>query len=210
MTLPWIFLSALVLIGLGIFVLSRPVSIAFESQEPQLKFHWLGIDYRYFFWRTGQNSALYLFGMQIPLRKKESRKQKAPRPSSRQRKEPLERFGRFLWRCARDSEIRGRVLAQLRRLAGQFRQGIEVYHFHSELSLPDPATTGMLAGLAAGAGWGFPSPFGLNFMGNNNVEIEIRLHPDRFAWALGSFLLRIPHRSVYRQWRTSKRERTKR
>ncbi|MBI4459543.1 MAG: hypothetical protein HY648_05745 [Acidobacteria bacterium] len=210
MTLLWISVTLLALIAIAIFLLSRPISLVFDSRTLQLQLRWIGFDYRYFLRPAGKPSSFHLFGMRLPLPQRERKaRQRKPRPAPSARKKASRLPARFLWRLAANSNIRSRILAQLFRLARGLRRGIVVHRFRSEISLPDPAATGMLAGWTAAAGWGFPSPLSLNFNGNNSVEMEIRLYPGRFARALAGFLLRLPHRGILRQWRASNKERKK-
>jgi len=90
-------------------------------------------------------------------------------------------------------------------------QSFEVGRWHAELSFADPAANGMLAGwLAASRGAGWPAcaqasasrpRVGVNFLGRNWLQLEVRLYPYRLALAGSAFLVRLPHRTILRYWR---------
>ena len=73
----------------------------------------------------------------------------------------------------------------------------------SDISLPDPALNGMLAGALAASNWGGGErrKIQVNFTGENSLFFEFRFHPHRVIKALLLCLPGLPYRAVFKQWR---------
>jgi hypothetical protein len=62
----------------------------------------------------------------------------------------------------------------------------------------------MLAGWLAATGWKGARQVGVNFLGRNWLQLEVRFYPYRMALAGAAFLIRLPHRSIIGHWLESK------
>ena len=71
----------------------------------------------------------------------------------------------------------------------------------SDISLPDPALNGLLAGVLAASPWSDWAGVRANFNGENSLFLEVRFHPHRVFKAFLFFLPGLPYRAVFRQWR---------
>ena len=102
--------------------------------------------------------------------------------------------------CLADSTIRRALARQLARLARRIFRSVRLARLESDVSLPDPALNGMLAGALAASNRGWQG-LRVNFVGENSLFFELRFHPHRVFKAFLFFLPGLPYRAVFRQWR---------
>jgi hypothetical protein len=212
MSFAWIVLLAL---GLVFFLaldvtaaaLFTPFILTIDSGKRQMRIRWLGsLEY----WRplpgTEGEPGLSIAGMSIRFRERRTRqaggeaaasRRAAPKPRNDYR-----RMGRFVRGCLREPSIRVGLVKNLARLWRGIVQSISFTHRQIELSLPDPAWNGMLAGWLAQTSAGRRA-IRVNFVGGSSVLLEARLYPYRVAEAFVFFLGRLPYRALLRQWRAS-------
>jgi hypothetical protein len=152
-------------------------------------------------------ARFYLAGIPVSF----PRFRRKPRPEKVRKKKPRPpRIFRFLRYCAADSSLRSAVVVAGGKLARGSLHSFGLARWQAELSFSDPALNGMLAGWVAATRW-IParsaggSLIGVNFMGRNWLELEVRFYPYRMALAGGAFLVRLPHRAILRHWRHSGR-----
>ncbi|MCH7978484.1 MAG: hypothetical protein IH935_05840 [Acidobacteria bacterium] len=203
MLLVWIALAVLaVATGGFILLLYSPVVVTVDTGTGQMGIRWLALltYLRPLPWAKGSRQLL-LAGIPIPLaalRGSKKRRRARGQPRARRRKHFPFLF-RLLRGCFRDSTIRRVLALQLVSLAGGVLRSVELARWRGSLSLPDPALNGMLAGVLAQGDWGPGAGIFVNFTGENALQMEFRLHPDRLAKALLGFLFRLPYKAIYKQ-----------
>jgi hypothetical protein len=193
------------LIALGVVVLLlavvvfSPVLIAVDSRNRQVRVRWLSaVEFLMPLPGTAGEKRLCVFRKLVPLRPKEPVKPAAEAPKARGKRRAR---GRFLMRCLGDSAIRRALVRQLARLIRRMFRSADLSRWASDVSLPDPALNGMLAGALAATGWGSRSGIRVDFAGENSLFIEIRFHPHRVFKAFLFFLPGLPYRAMFRVWR---------
>lgn len=194
------------LIAAGVALLS-PVVVVVDSARAQIEVRWLlAMEYRRPLPGGAGEKRLSFAGKPIKTRRRKAkpkRKKAEARPEEKARaKRRRAARGRFFGRCLRDSAIRRKLLRQLARLRRGVFRSAELTRRRVRVSLPDPATTGMLYGFTQ-FGWGRRSGIEPNFMGENSVLLEIRLRPYRIVTAVLSFLTGLPYRAMFREWRAA-------
>jgi hypothetical protein len=109
--------------------------------------------------------------------------------------------GRFLVRCLGDSAIRRALARQVANLLRRIARSVDLSRTACDVSLPDPALNGMLAGVLAASNWGRRSGIRFNFAGDNSLFVELRFHPHRVLKAFLFFLPGLPYRAMFKVWR---------
>ena len=92
-------------------------------------------------------------------------------------------------RCMSNSAIRRIVAQRLARFVRRIWGAFAVTRCRSSLSLPDPAANGMLAGTLAQSKWGRRLGVRINFTGENDIRVEVRVRPYRIVKAMVLLLL---------------------
>jgi hypothetical protein len=193
--------AALVLIAVALF---SPLVFTIDSANRRLRVRWLAaLEYSRPLPGGEGEAGMSIMGRPVgpPAQRTEQKRVRAKAAARKPRKR-RPRVARFLRRCLREPAIWRAVSAKLRELWRVARRSARVTRREFSVSLPDPAWNGMLVGwLASVGGWG--SAIRMNFLGRNEVFLEIRLYPYRIAAALLLFPVGLPYRALYRAWRAS-------
>jgi hypothetical protein len=208
----WIYLFFGLLAGITLALFCSPLVATVNTNRREFALRWTVLFRARYPLPGGSGPArIYLAG--IPLRFPWFRRK--PRPDKVREKKPrpsrFPRIFRFLRYCAKDSYLRRAVVVAGGKLARGSLRSFGLSRWHTEVSFPDPALNGMLAGWIAAARatrWFVParwagSPVGVNFMGQNWLELEVRFYPYRMVLAGSAFVFRLPHRAILRHWRQS-------
>ena len=189
-----------------------PIMIAVDSRHRQVRVRWLvALEFQMPLPGTAGQKSLTIFRRPMPIRKRQPgteatgvEKERPARASAGVQKSRAKRraTGRFVVRCLRDSGIRRALARQLSALLRRTFHSARVTRSEIEISLPDPAFNGMLAGVLAAANMPDRSGMRVNFRGENSLFFELRFHPHRVLKALLFFLAGLPHRALFRQWRS--------
>jgi hypothetical protein len=173
-----------------------PVVITVDSRRRQLRVRWLRIlEYLRPLPGGSGKSGFYVFQKPVPFAARETaKKPKAPKPRKKRRLP-----ARFFMRCLGNSGIRRKLAQQISKLLKRIFHSVDVARSESEVSLPDPALNGMLAGALAS----IPRRLGVrvNFTGENSLFLELRLHPHRVLKAILFFTSGLPYWAMFKQWR---------
>ena len=204
------FLSILsVFLGAIAVALFTPVVLVVDSARAQLRVRWiLGLEYQHPLPGAAGTARFALAGKTIRLRSRKPRpKPKRPNPAPQTehpapRRSPSATGGRFFYRCLREAGIRRVIFRQGATLAKGIYHTADLTRWRANISLPDPASTGMLAGLTQ-FGWGRRLGIATNFTGENSLFLEIRFHPWRIVKPVLGFLIGLPYRAIFRLWRAS-------
>lgn len=121
---------------------------------------------------------------------------KAPKPRRKRRA-----IGRFFMNCLADSSIRRALTRQISMMLKRIFRSVNLVRSDAAVSLPDPALNGMLAGALAASNSERLQRIRVNFAGENNLLLELRIHPHRVFRAFLFFLPGLPYRAVFKQWR---------
>jgi hypothetical protein len=187
---------ALVVAAIAIF---SPVVLVVDSAGGGVRLRWLvALEYwRPLPWAEGEARLSFAgIALRLPERKpKEEKRERAKRPR-RRRTSPT----RFLARCLRDPAVRRTLARQVSNLIKRIFRSADVTRWRAAVSLPDPATTGMLYGFTQ-FGWGRQVGMEANFIGENSFLLEIRLRPHRIIRAVLLFLTGLPYGAMFRAWR---------
>jgi hypothetical protein len=197
-----VFCAALLLTGVALF---SPIIVTFDSATRQVRVRWLSmVEYVAALPGGKGKSRLSIAGSPVRIR---PRKRKAvgegEPPGSQKNRRDQATGGRFFIRCLRDSTIRRVLPRQLAKLARGILRSMVLTRSRANLSLPDPAANGILAGALAQSRWGRRLGIRMNFTGTNSVFCEIRLYPHRVVKAIVFFLSSLPYTALYRNWRAS-------
>jgi hypothetical protein len=210
-------LFTIVLVALGVLLslavllaaagLFTPVVLAVDSKSREVRVRWLAVlEYRRPLPGAEGATHLSFAGKRVPLRvrapKEEKKREKGATgaPPKPWRERAARR--RFFSRCLRDSAVRRILIKQGVNLCKGIPRSVEFTRWRACVSLPDPAFTGMLAGLTQ-FGWGRRSGIQVNFIGESSLYVEARLHPHRLVKPLLSFAASLPYRAMLRKWRAS-------
>jgi hypothetical protein len=147
---------------------------------------------------------LYLAGFPVPFPQRDRTARKPRKEKPRRDGSRLPRIFRFLLYCAADAHLRRALMVQGGKLARGSLHSFELSRWNAAVSLPDPALNGMLFGWLAATGWKGGRQVGVNFLGRNWLELEVRFYPYRMALAGTAFLIGLPHRSIIGHWLESK------
>lgn len=207
----WIYLFFGLLAGIALVLFFSPLVATVNTQQRELAVHWTVL-FRASFPLPGGSgpTRLFLAGIPVPF----PRFRRKPYPEKVRKKKPrpelFPRIFRFLRYCAADSYLRRAVVVAGGKLARGSLRSFGLSRWHAEISFPDPALNGMLAGWIAATRWISPSrsvggsSVGVNFMGQNWMELEVRFYPYRLALAGSAFGFRLPHRAIVGHWLASK------
>jgi hypothetical protein len=200
LTIVLIFLALVVFLALGVAAVAifSPVVLVVDSAGGVVRFRWLiALEYwRPLPWAEGEARLSFAgFALRLPERKAKPKRERVER-SKRRGAAPT----RFLARCLRDPRLRRTLAKQVSSLIKRIFRSADVTRWRANVSLPDPATTGMLYGFTQ-YGWGQRMGIEANFTGENNFFLEIRLRPHRIVKAVIYFLTGLPYRAMFRAWR---------
>lgn len=197
-----------IMILLLAIVMFSPVVIAVDSRDRQVRIRWLSaLEFQMPLPGTSGQKCLTVFHRPFPIHERqpaaEAKEEKSARTASAVRKARGKRraTGRFFMHCLGDSGIRRALARQLSLLLRRIFRSVQLSGSASDVSLPDPALNGMLAGVLAASNRGRRSGTRVNFTGENNLALELRLHPHRVFKAFLFFLPGLPYRAMFRQWR---------
>lgn len=192
----------LVVLLVAIVVFS-PVVIAVDSRRQQLRVRWLlALEFQMPLPGTAGRKYVAVFHKAFPVLEKQPGAVKKEKPAG----DAVQKSGsrratvQFFARCLGDSGIRGTLARKLSLLFRRIFRSADVSGSAGDVSLPDPALNGMLAGALAASNFG-RQQVRVNFAGENNLLLELRLHPHRVFKAFLFFLPGLPYRAVFRQWR---------
>ena len=200
----WFFLILGLTAGIAVVLFCSPIVVTVDTNKGEVAVCWTALlrGVSPLPGRDGR-ARLYLAGIPVPLpRIKHKRRKKEPRKHEPGR--GALRVFRFLVSCAADARLRKAIVVPGGKLARGTVRSFELSRWHAELSFADPAANGMLAGWLAATRGAVRLPVGVNFLGRNWLELEVRLYPYRLVLAGSAFLLRLPHRAILRQWVASK------
>ena len=207
----WIYLFFALLAGTALILFCSPLVATVNSRRRELAVRWTVL-FRALVPLPGGSGPARLYLAGIPVRFPRFRRR--PRSEKVRRKKPrpelFSRIFRFLRYCAADSYLRRAVVIAGGKLARGSLHSLGLSRWHAEISLPDPALNGMLAGWMAATRWISPArragggSVGVNFLGRNWLELEVRFYPYRLALAGGAFAFRLPHRAIVGHWLASK------
>lgn len=203
LTIVLIVLVALVFLALAAAALATfsPVALVVDTAGGQVRLRWLvALEYRRPLpWAEGETRLSFAgITIRIPERKPKPKRKRAKRPPRRKRA----RARRFMVRCLRDPALRRTLARQVANLMHRVFRSADFTRWHADVSLPDPATTGMLYGFTQ-FGWGRWMGVDANFTGENSFFLEIRLRPHRIVKAVLFFLTGLPYRAMFRAWRAT-------
>ena len=188
---------------LGVLVFS-PVVVTVDSRSRQLRVRWLAVlEYLRPLPGTSGETCLSVLRRTVSVKgpgEQPARKKAAAAAAARPRKKRGGR-GEFFMRCLGDSSIRRTLAEQLWNLIKRVCGSVALSRSASDISLPDPAFNGMLAGALAASEWGRRSGIRVNFAGENSLFLELRFHPHRIFKALLFFVSGLPYRAMFREWR---------
>ncbi len=177
------------------FVVFSPVVITVDSRRRHVRVRWLMVlEYLLSLPGGAGESGFYFLRKPVAFKvRKAARKENVAKPHKKRR--PV----RFLMRCMGNSNIRRELARQTAKLLKLLFRSAEVSRSESEVSLPDPALNGILAGAVAG----LPRRMGIrvNFTGENSLFLELRLHPLRILKAFLYFGSGLPYWALFKQWR---------
>lgn len=188
------------LVGIVVF---SPVVVTVDSRDRLLRVRWLSIlEYLRPLPGTSGEAGLRVFQKWVPQPGRKAA-EKPPKPAEAVRKRHRKRRsrGEFFMRCLGDSDIRRTLAQQLWKLLKRVSGSVALSRSANEISLPDPAMNGMLAGALAASEWGRQSGIRVSFTGENSLFLELRFHPHRVFRAFLLFISGLPYRAIFRQWR---------
>ncbi|HKT10283.1 MAG TPA: hypothetical protein VJW77_00520 [Terriglobia bacterium] len=187
-------------------VVFSPVVIAVDSREQQLRVRWLlTLEFQIPLPWTEGRKFFKAFGKPFLIPEKQAAATKKEKPAGTgvtvQKFGKRRSAGRFFVRCLGDSGIRRALARQLSVLLRRIFSSVDLRGLASDVSLPDPALNGLLAGALAVTNPGRRQAIRVNFKGENSLLLELRFHPHRIFKAFLYFLPGLPYRAVFRQWR---------
>lgn len=209
--------TLLIVICVVVFLLAvvmfSPVVIAVDSRKRQVSIRWLmALEFQMPLPGTAGHKYFAVFHRPFPVREKQAaaKKEKPAESAAAVQKDGSSRRAtvQFLARCLGDSGIRGALARKLSMLIRRIFHSADLRGPAGDVSLPDPALNGMLAGALAATNFGRENQLRVNFAGENNLLLELRLHPHRVFKAFLFFLPGLPYRAVFRQWRAFSAART--
>ena len=192
-----------VVVFLQAIVVFSPVVIGVDSRQRQLRIRWLlALEFQMPLPWTEGRRFFTAFGKPFAIRRERPRAGggvKKEKPAEARGKRRATR--RFLVRCLGDSGIRRALARQVSMLLRRIFRSADLSGSASDVSLPDPALNGMLAGALAAWNSGPLQGVRVNFAGENNLLLELRFYPYRVIKAFLFFLPGLPYRAVFKQWR---------
>jgi len=203
----WLWIALALAVAAGLLVLFSPVVVSVDTDGTQMQVRWMALRCRVSLAGGRLETQASFAG--LPLQgvvakiKAKVRRSKEKKPGKQEGKRSSAFLRRVLRACAGDAQIRRAVARQTGNLARGVLRSVELSNWESDLSLPDPAWNGMLAGLLAQQQWKHSGKrcrrFGVNFTGENRLQLEARFYPHRTVKALCGFFLGLPYRAIYRQ-----------
>ncbi len=188
-----------VAVSLLAIVVFSPVVVAVDSRNRQVRLRWLFVlQFLMPLPGTAGEKRLWVFQKAVPLRPQKPAKQTIKTSKAHEKRRAR---GRFFLRCMGDSVIRHALAQQVAKLVRRMIGSVDLSRWMSEVSLPDPALNGMLAGALAASGRGLRSGVQVNFTGENSFFLELRLHPHRVFKALLFFVFSLPYGAMFKVWR---------
>lgn len=193
--------SAVLLIGTAFF---SPLVFTIDSANRQVRVRWLAaLEYRWPLPGAEGKTGLSFAGKSIAIPARRNKRKPRPQARARKGRESRARFARFLRLCLREPALRRILVRRTARLGKRILRAASLTRRQIRVSLPDPAWNGMLAGLLAWRGDGRGSAVRVNFPGENDLFLEVRLYPYRVVKALLAFSIGLPYRALWREWRAA-------
>jgi hypothetical protein len=185
--------------------LFSPVVVTVDSAARELRVRWLlMIEYVAALPGGKAESRLSIAGNPVTIRPKERRQRSEPTSTGTETRTQERRAGAgFVFRCLRNPTIRRVLSKQTAKLVSGILHSVALTRSRVNLSLPDPALTGMLASVLGQSRWGRKLGVGINFAGANSAFCEVRLYPHRVVKTILLFLGGLPYMALYRNWRPS-------
>jgi hypothetical protein len=193
-------------------VVFSPIIILVDSRNSQVRVRWLSaLEFQMPLPGTAGQKCLTIFRRSVPIHQRQpgteargEKKQKPAKPAAEIQRARAKRraVGRFVMRCLADSSIRRALARQVSMLLRRTFHSANLTRAQIDLSMPDPAFNGMLAGVLAAANVPNRSGMRVNFRDENSLSVELHFHLHRLFKALLFFLAGLPHRALFRQWRT--------
>jgi hypothetical protein len=204
--------TLLIVLCIVVFLLAivvfSPVVIAVDSRNRRVRVRWLlALEFQTPLPGAKGQKCFSIFRKPFPIREQQpaaagaSVKKEKPVKEEQKPRGGRRAMGRFFVRCLGDSGIRRALARQLSLLVRRIFSSARLSALEGDVSLPDPAINGMLAGALAASSHGHRLGTRVNFIGENNLFVELRLHPHRVFKAFLFFLPGLPYRAVFRQWR---------
>ena len=189
------------------YVVFSPIVISIDSRHREVRLRWLAaLAFQMPLPGTAGQKSLTIFRRSVPIHQRQpgTEKQKPAKPAAELQRARAKRraIGRFLARCLGDSNVRRALARQVSMLLRRTFHSANLTRAQIDLSMPDPAFNGMLAGVLAAANMPDRSGMRVNFRGENSLSVELHFHLHRLFKALLFFLAGLPHRALFRQWRT--------
>jgi hypothetical protein len=204
-------LCAVVFLGaaLAAVIVFSPVVITLDSRERRLRIRWLAVlEYLRPLPGASGKSGFYIFRRPVTRKPQEpgkapARKQKSVAVSTKapKRLRKRKRLGEFFMRCLGDAGIRRVLARQFWKLGKRVGRSVVLARSSADVSLPDPAANGMVAGVLAASPWVRSMGIRVNFLDENALFLEFRFHPHRALKAFLFFLPGLPYWRVFKQWR---------
>ncbi|HEX5412210.1 MAG TPA: hypothetical protein VFZ27_10140 [Terriglobia bacterium] len=196
---------------LAVIVFS-PVMVSVDSHHRQVRIRCLfALEFETPLPWTAGPKRFAIFHRPMPLRERQPsteapgvKKEKSGKPAAEVQKARAKRraTARFLAHCLRNSGIRRPLARQLSVLLKRISRSANLTRSEIVISSPDPAFNGMLAGVLAAIDPIDRSGMRVNFRSKNSLFFELRLHPHRVLKAFLFFMAGLPHRALFRQWRS--------
>ncbi|HET9176938.1 MAG TPA: hypothetical protein VFQ24_01100 [Terriglobia bacterium] len=193
-------------------VVCSPIMISVDSRNRQVRVRWLfALEFQTPLPGAAGQKCFTIFRRPVPFRgrqlsaeapgvkKKKPAKTAAEMPRVRAKRRAT---GRFVARCLGDSAIRRALTRQFSTLLRRIFRSANLTRSDIEISTPDPALNGMLAGVLTSIKPVDRSGARVNFRGENSLFVELHFQPHRVLKALLFFLTGLPHRALFRQWRS--------
>jgi hypothetical protein len=200
-----------VVVFLLAIVMFSPVVIAVDSRQRQLRIRWLlALEFQMPLPGTTGQKFFTVFHKPFPVPPQQPaaeaagvKEEKPAKTAAAVQKARGKRraLGRFLVRCLGDSGIRRALARQLSMLLRRIFRSANLARSDVDISMPDPALNGMLAGALAASNPGPLQGLRVNFRGENSLFLELHVHPHRVFKAFLFFLPGLPYRAVFKQWR---------
>lgn len=200
-----------VVVFLLAIVMFSPVVIAVDSRQRRLSVRWLlALEFQMPLPGAPGRKHFAVFHKPFPVRRRQpaadaaGAKKEEPAKAAAQGQKARSRrraIGRFFVRCLGDSDIRRALARQLSMLLRRIFRSVNLARSDADVSMPDPALNGMLAGALAASNPGPLQGLRVNFRGENSLFLELYVHPHRVFKAFLFFLPGLPYRAVFKQWR---------